>query len=164
MSRCWKAIIFMSYKNIHDFKALPVLYCIQRTRILLNVFKKHKERVLYPPGSSYQHGCSTIETEHSDSYSCIKEFSPVGKNLSSWILMPTDARVYFSLSLSLPLPTFLFLSFPIGSFGFFFPLSFPLKSQEKWYIPLKKMRFERSDSLQRKKQTTNKQRCWIIGS
>jgi len=40
MNRCKKAIIFTAYKNIHDFKVLPVLYCMQRTRILLNVFKK----------------------------------------------------------------------------------------------------------------------------
>lgn len=34
----------MSYKNIQDFKALPVLYCMQRTKILLNVFKNIKRR------------------------------------------------------------------------------------------------------------------------
>lgn len=81
-----------------------------------------------------------------------------GKNLSSWILLPTDAWVHFCLPLfPLPLPFFfLFLSFPIAVLVFFSLSHLRVKNliwdkaNQNWYIPFKKMGFDKSDSFKGK--------------
>lgn len=115
--------------------------------------------VLFPPGSSYQHGCHPGGTECSDSYSCMREFSSLLARIFVLEYYYLPMHVCTSPSLSPPspppfsLPVFLSLSLPF----FFFFLShlrvenlIPDKVNQNWYIPLKKIGFDRSDSFNEK--------------
>lgn len=120
----------MSYKNIHDFKVFPVLYCTQRTRIIFNAFKKIKRR-----SSSHQVAVINIiviQRNRVFRFLFLYEeiLKPPFKNLSSCIFLSIDAWMHFYLPLSpLPLLSFsLSLSLLLSVFLFYFLL----KSQEPY--------------------------------
>lgn len=120
----------MSYKNIHDFKVFPVLYCTQRTRIIFNAFKKIKRG-----SSSHQVvviDMVVIQRNRVFRFLFLHEeiLKPPCKNLSCCMFLSTDAWMHFYLSLSPP---------SLLSFSFSLPLSLLLSFYFISYLSVKSL-------------------------
>lgn len=114
---------------------------------------------MVPPRSSYQHSCHKGGTVCSDSYSCMREFSSLlARTLvpgyyyllmhgctSASLSFPSPSPFSFSFSPSLLLSCFLFSLSHLRVKNLIWD-----KANQNWYIPFKKMGFDKSDSFKGK--------------